>query len=265
MLAFGTALAANLVLGSLEISEPWAAGFGAALAVAAAVPLARCCARRSPSAARSPRCRGYVVALGADPSLVALSPFGPTQTLASRALQPAFGVARRARARGGGDAAEGAGVARGGARRRPGAVLAGASRFGADGGGTIALAVAFATLALVATERTRAGSRRGSRRSRPWWCCSPSMPAQADRVTSPALPAAAREGVAAALGERAALSWARATDRLWVAALVTARVLVLVLLVAPPAQRLPRAALGSPWQRLLDRGSRSSSTTPRSR
>jgi hypothetical protein len=249
VLAFGTALAANLVLGSLEISEPWAAGFGAALAVAAAVPLAR--VLRSPLAfggALAAVLAGYVVVLGADPLLVALSPLGPTQNsrffglsnlLSALLVVPALVAAATLRKALGWPAAVLVAALA--------LVLAGVSRFGADGGGTITLAVAFATLALVSSERTRAGLAAG-------------FAAVAAVVALLALDAGTggsshvtraagggSESVAAALGERAALSWARATDRLWVAALVAAGVLVLVLLVVSLLRSgLPRAALALP-------------------
>ena len=81
VLAFATALAANLVLGAAGITDPWTASLLIGAAVAAGAPiLAR--------AARSRTATGivfaaviaaYAVAMALDATTVALSPLGPTQ------------------------------------------------------------------------------------------------------------------------------------------------------------------------------------------
>jgi hypothetical protein len=249
VLAFGTVLAANLALGALAVSEAWAAGLGTALAVAAAVPLAHLL--RSPLAlgsALAALIAGYLVAMAADPALVALSPLGPTQNsrffglsnlLSALLLLPALvATASLGRALG-----------------RPAALLVaalalavtGVSRLGADGGGTVTLAVGFATLALIASERGRAGLAAAVAAAA---AVVALLAVDAGTGGSSHVTRAAGTGsggVAAALGERAALSWARATDRPWVAALVAGGAVLLALLAARLVRSgLPRAALALP-------------------
>jgi len=249
VLAFGTVLVANLVLGALAVSAPWATGLGMALAVAAAPALAH--ALRSPLAAGGALAAvlaGYLAALAADPSLVALSPLGPTQNsrfyglsnlLSALLLVPALVAA----------------ASLGRALGRPAAglvaslalALAGISRFGADGGGAITLAVAFATLAMLSADRRRAGLAAGvaTASAVAVLLALDAATGGSSHVTRAA--GGGSGGVADALGERAVLSWERATDRPWAGALVAAGTLLLVVMAARLLRSgLPRTVLGLP-------------------
>ncbi len=157
-LAYATALTANLVLGATETSNTWIVLLSIALAVAAAVPLAR--------VVRGPTRLGlalaavlvlYLVAFLVDSSWIAYSPWGPPQNgrfygvsnlLETMLLVPALAGATLLVRRFGPLAFAGVALLA--------FVLVAGSRFGADGGGALVLAAGYAVLgALLAGLRGR--------------------------------------------------------------------------------------------------------------
>jgi hypothetical protein len=149
LLGFGAVLAANLLLGVTEVSSFWPtqivialAGLsGLALEIVLTSELAIGLFLAGVVAA-------YLVVLGVDASAVALSPFGPTQNarfygisnlLETMLLVPALGGAYYLQRRLGWLAFAAVAVLT--------FATVAANRFGADGGGAIVLAVAFACLA----------------------------------------------------------------------------------------------------------------------
>jgi hypothetical protein len=159
LLAFATALTANLVLGVAETATLWIVVVVMVAALAAAVPLAR--VLRSAVAvglALAAVLVLYLVAFALDGSWVAYSPWGPPQNgrfygvsnlLETMLLVPALaGAALVARRFGAVAFAAVAAVA---------FVAVAGSRFGADGGGALVLAAGYAILAaLLAGLRGRA-------------------------------------------------------------------------------------------------------------
>jgi hypothetical protein len=149
VLAYGSGLAANLVLGELGASTSWVVLVSMGLAMAAGAPLLALVLRSREAVALAfvLVLAGYVLALGLDASAVALSPFGPSQTgrfygvsnlLETMLLVPAFLGAAWANERFG--LAGFLGVA-----LLAFTAVAG-NRFGADGGGAIVLGLGYAVL-----------------------------------------------------------------------------------------------------------------------
>jgi hypothetical protein len=236
LLAFPAALAANLLLGVTGISAPWlvllvlavAVAFGApALATLAQSPLAVALVLAAVMV-------GFLVALGLDGDAVSLSPLGPTQNsrfyglsnlLAAMLLVPALA---------------GSGLLRMTVGWVP-ALLLGAvslvtiagSRFGADGGTGIVLCVAFAVLAVELSEARRRAVLGAIALAAAAGTAVIAIDAASS--TSSHLTDAVGGGpgsFAGDLRDRIVLSWERATDDWYLAALVVAGALLLLLLVA---------------------------------
>jgi hypothetical protein len=234
VIAFGAVLTASLALGVAGISTRWAVVTVLVLAVLCLAPLLAFAAR-SPEAVAVvgvAAIAGYFAAFAADGRWIALSPLGPTQNarfyglsnlLETFMLVPAFfGAALLARRRSGLFAAV--------------AVLAvvtvAGSRFGADGGGAIVLAAGYAALAaLLARSRRRAllSTALG-------FAIGVGLVFLLDELTgaSSHVTRTIRGGpddLAEAFWDRITLSWARATDRVSTALIVTISVVALALLV----------------------------------
>jgi hypothetical protein len=234
VLAFATVLTASLALGVAGISTRWAVVAVLALAVLCLAPLLAFAAR-SPEAVAVvcvAAIAAYTAAFAADGRWIALSPLGPTQNarfyglsnlLETFLLVPAFvGAAVLARRRSGLFAAV--------------AVLAvltvAGSRFGADGGGAVVLAAGYAALsALLARSRrvallaTAAAAAIGI-----------ALVFLLDELTgaSSHVTRTIRGGpddLAEAFWDRITLSWARATDRISTALIISIAAVALVLLV----------------------------------
>lgn len=148
---FGTALAANLLLGAAGISEPWVAIAVIGFSVGVGAPLLE---RAVPRGAATGLVLAvvllaYLVALGVKGDAVSLSPLGPTQNsrffgvsnlLETLLLVPALAGAALLTKRLGPTAFAGVAAI---------SLLAVAGdRFGADGGGAIVLGIGFAVLAV---------------------------------------------------------------------------------------------------------------------
>jgi hypothetical protein len=212
VLAFAAGLVANLLLGALGITVLWAVLLVFAVAVVASVPLERMLASGIALAtALTVPVVLYLVCLAATPDWITFSPLGPTQNarfygltniLAALVLVPALAAANALRRPVGFALVAGLAI-----------VTVGGTRFGADGGGAMMLAVGYAVLAV-----GLAGAHR--------------------RILAVALPAAAAlvlatvgidaatgatshvthalgggpGGLAADLADRVSLSWHRATD-----------------------------------------------------
>jgi hypothetical protein len=236
LLAFSTALAANLVLGAAGVSARWlvllvlaaAVGLGApALAGLVESPLAVALVLAAVMI-------GSLVTLGLDGDAVSLSPLGPTQNsrfyglsnlLAAMLLVPALA---------------GSGLLRLTVGWVP-ALLFGAvslvtiagSRFGADGGTGIVLCVAFAVLAVELGEARRRTVAAAIALAAAAGAAVIAIDAASG--TSSHLTDAVGGGpgsFAGDLRDRIVLSWERATDDWYLAALVIAGALLLLALVA---------------------------------
>ncbi len=235
VLGFAAALGANLVLGATGISTPWIVLLVLGVAVGLVAPALA-------ALAESPLVvglllalvvAGYLVALGVDGPSVSLSPLGPTQNsrfyglsnlLSAMLLVPSLA---------------GAGLLRLTAGWAP-AILLGAvslvaiagSRFGADGGTGIVLCVAFAVLAVELSE----ARRRAVVAAVIVAAAAGAVVIGLDAATgaSSHLTDAIGGGpgsFAADLGDRVVLSWERATETWYLAALVAAAAILLVVLV----------------------------------
>jgi hypothetical protein len=239
VLAVATAAATNLLLGFAGISEPWQSTTLLGLGALAAFPLER--------ALRSPRALGlalvgvvaaYLLAMGLDASSVALSPLGPTQNgryyglsnaLETLLLIPALaGAALLGRRHGWPAFAAAALVA---------LVAVAGSRFGADGGGAIVLAVGFAVLGVALA----GGGRRAILVAAGGAAAAVAL-VVADALIGPSthVGASLRGGpdqVARDLRDRVELSWARATDKWTVAVIVAVSLTALAVLVARSVRR----------------------------
>jgi hypothetical protein len=256
LLGFATGLAANLVLGVAGVSEPWVVLVVIGLAVAVGAPLLALALRSGVAvgAALAAVLAAYLLVLGLDGPSVALSPFGPTQNarfygisnlLGTFFLVPAIaGAALLARRFGPAGFAFVAVIA---------LLLVAGSRFGADGGGAIVLAVGFAVLAvLLARARPRVIALAGAA----------SLALVAAFVAVDAATGGSSHvtrafedgpaGLASDLAERVELSVARLADNAFVAMLVAAGVALLVFLVArtlrseaPLPARAPALALAA--------------------
>jgi hypothetical protein len=234
VLAFATALTASLALGVAGISTRWAVVAVLALAVLCLAPLLAFAAR-SPEAVAVvcvAAIAGYLAAFAVDGRWIALSPLGPTQNarfyglsnlLETFLLVPAFvGAAVLARRRSGLFAAV--------------AVLAlvtvAGSRFGADGGGAVVLAAGYAALsALLARSR-----RLALLATAVAGAIGVALVFLLDELTgaSSHVTQTIRGGpddLAEAFWDRISLSWARATDRVSTALIISIAVVALILLV----------------------------------
>jgi hypothetical protein len=249
VLAFPSALVANLILGAAGISDEVAVGAVFVLATACAAPLlARVLRSRAAIAlACATAVAGYLVAFAVDGTWLALSPLGPTQNarfyglsnlLETFLLVPALvGAALLARRHW----SLFAGLA------AVSLVAVAGSRFGADGGGAVVLAAGFAALAVAladARRRVLVLVVAGAIAAVAGLLLIDELSGASSHVTR-----TVRGGpseVADALRDRVVLSWERATDRLITAAIVGVSLLALALLVVRLVGRGPgsyRAAL----------------------
>jgi hypothetical protein len=238
VLAFGTAAAANLVLGLAGVSEPWLTVPALALGTLAAISLAR--TLRTPIAlglVLAGVLAAYLVAMGLDAPSVALSPLGPTQNarfyglsnlLETLLLVPSLAAAALLARRYG----------------APGFVAAAAlalvtvagSHFGADGGGAIVLAVGFAVLGV-----TQAGGGRRALALGLAGAAAAVTLLAADALIGPAthVGESLRGGPDELTGDfadRVELSWERATAGWGVGLAIGAALVVLAVLVARSAR-----------------------------
>jgi hypothetical protein len=240
VLGFVTALAGNLFLGIVGVSDPPLVVAVLALATLAALPLARFLACPLALAAA---CVGvvaaYGVAMALDATWVALSPLGPTQNsrfyglsnlLTTLLLVPSLAAASLLFRRFGWWAFTAV------------AVLAlsvvASSRLGADGGGALALVAGYCALAaalLPRGRRLRAGALAFAGAAVAVAAAVAAGPATHVTETIGDGPGA----LVAELGERVRLSWLRATERWGIALAVGASIVALVVLVA----RGPRTPL----------------------
>jgi hypothetical protein len=235
VLAFGTTLAANLVLGAAAVSTPWLVVLVLGLAAGGAPLLALAVrSRLAVAAVLAVVIGGYLVALSLDQASVALSPLGPTQNsrffglsnlLSAWLLVPALASAALFRL-------ELGWLAAGAVAGMTLATIAG-SRFGADGGTAIVLVVAYGVLAVELAE---------ARRRLVVAAASLAAAAVAALVAIDAATGASSHltdavvggpgGLAAELRDRIVLAYERATEHWWLTALVAAAATVLVLLAA---------------------------------
>jgi hypothetical protein len=234
VLAFATALAASLALGVAGISTRWVVVGVLALAVLCLAPLLAFAAR-SPEAVAVvcvAAIAAYLAAFAADGRWIALSPLGPTQNarfyglsnlLETFMLVPAFvGAAVLARRRSGLFAAV--------------AVLAlvtvAGSRFGADGGGAVVLAAGYAALSALLARSRRVALLATAVAT----AIGIALVFLLDELTgaSSHVTRTIRGGpddLAEAFWDRITLSWARATDRVSTALIISIAAVALVLLV----------------------------------
>jgi hypothetical protein len=235
LLGFGAALLANLALGLAEVSSFWPTLAVIGLAAAAGGPLLALVLRSDLAVGLflAGIVAAYLVALGVDRSAVALSPFGPSQNsrfyglsnfLETMLLVPALGGAVFLWRRLGWPAFAAIALLS--------FVAVAGNRFGADGGGAIVLAVAFALLAILLA---------GLRGRRLLVAAGTAVAVAAgllvlDAVTGPeshvsrALDSGP-SGIAADLRDRVELSWDRIAQQAGIAAVVAVCLPVLVLLV----------------------------------
>jgi hypothetical protein len=235
LLGFGAALLANLALGLAEVSSFWPTLAVIGLAAAAGGPLLALVLRSDFPVGLflAGIVAAYLVALGVDGSAVALSPFGPSQNsrfyglsnfLETMLLVPALGGAVFLWRRLGWPAFAAIALLS--------FVAVAGNRFGADGGGAIVLAVAFALLAILLA---------GLRGRRLLVAAGTAVAVAAgllvlDAVTGPeshvsrALDSGP-SGIAADLRDRVELSWDRIAQQAGIAAVVAVCLPVLVLLV----------------------------------
>jgi hypothetical protein len=235
LLGFGAALLANLALGLAEVSSFWPTLAVIGLAAAAGGPLLALVLRSDLAVGLflAGIVAAYLVALGVDGSAVALSPFGPSQNsrfyglsnfLETMLLVPALGGAVFLWRRLGWPAFAAIALLS--------FVAVAGNRFGADGGGAIVLAVAFALLAILLA---------GLRGRRLLVAAGTAVAVAAgllvlDAVTGPeshvsrALDSGP-SGIAADLRDRVELSWDRIAQQAGIAAVVAVCLPVLVLLV----------------------------------
>jgi hypothetical protein len=235
LLGFGAALLANLALGLAEVSSFWPTLAVIGLAAAAGGPLLALVLRSDFAVGLflAGIVAAYLVALGVDRSAVALSPFGPSQNsrfyglsnfLETMLLVPALGGAVFLWRRLGWPAFAAIALLS--------FVAVAGNRFGADGGGAIVLAVAFALLAILLA---------GLRGRRLLVAAGTAVAVAAgllvlDAVTGPeshvsrALDSGP-SGIAADLRDRVELSWDRIAQQAGIAAVVAVCLPVLVLLV----------------------------------
>ena len=234
--AVAAVLLANLALGIAGVSALWPVLLVIALAAAVGGPLlARAWSTPlSLGLGLAATIAAYLLVLGVDGSSVALSPFGPTQNarfyglsnlLETLLLLPALAAGALLGARFGWLAF--------GAVALLSFVTVAGNRFGADGGGAIVLAAGFAVLGVLLADvrrRALAVAFAGAVALALGLLAADAATGSESHVTR-----ALRDGPAGwadDLGERISLSWARATQDWYVAALLALLVLALALLVA---------------------------------
>jgi hypothetical protein len=234
VLAFPGALSANLVLGAAGISDSFPVVAVFALSVASAAPLAAF-VLRSPGAVGL-ACAGtlaaYLVAFALDGRWVALSPLGPTQNarfyglsnlLETFLLVPAFvGAVLLGRRHW---------VLFAGVAVLSFVVVAG-SRFGADGGGAVVLAAAYALLAVAlarARGRVLVVSAAGAAALVGLLFILDEATGAPSHVTRTIR--GGPDDLAGGLRDRVTLSWERTTDKASTALVVCVSIVVLALLV----------------------------------
>jgi hypothetical protein len=241
VLAFATLLAANLGLGAAGVATHWVILLVSGASVAVAAPLLAGLLRPPLAAglALVSVVAGYFAAILIDGDWVALSPLGPEQTSRfyglsnlpeSLLLVPALaGAALLARRFGAAALAVVAALA---------FVTVAGSRFGADGGGALVLAVGYAVLA--------AGLARAPRRA--LVVAVPAALAVAVALVAVDAATGASSHVTRALGggpgqvgsdigERLVLSWDRATSSWGIGVAVAAAILGLVVVTARGLRR----------------------------
>jgi hypothetical protein len=253
---FGTALVANLLLGSAGISEPWVAIAVIGFSVAVGAPLLE---RRVPRGAATGLVLAvvplaYLVALGVAGEAVSLSPLGPTQNsrffgvsnlLETLLLVPALaGAALLSRRLG---PAAFAGVA------AITLLAVAGDRFGADGGGAIVLGIGFAVLAV----ELAGGGRRSLAIGLATAAVLVAILAAIDAATggSSHLARSVRDGPADLAGDfkdRIVLSFERATVAWYVTLVIVLALLILLALFvrllrsdASPGERAVPVALAA--------------------
>jgi hypothetical protein len=234
--AIAAVLLANLALGVAGVSEAWAVLLVIGLAAALGGPLLALTWSTPPllGLGLALTIGAYAVALGLDGSVVALSPFGPTQNarfyglsnlLETMLLVPAFAGAALLAARFGWPAFGGVALLT--------FVTVVGNRFGADGGGAVVLAIGFAVLGVLLSEAWRRAlvfALAGAVALAVGLLVLDAATGSESHVTE-----ALRGGpgeLAGDLGERVSLSAARATQEWYVTLLLSFLFLALVLLVA---------------------------------
>jgi hypothetical protein len=234
VLAFPSALAANLALGAAGISDELAVAAVFGLATACAAPLSALVIRSPTAIALA--CTGsvaaYLIAFAVDGRWLALSPLGPTQNarfyglsnlLETFLLVPALvGAALLGRRHWSLFAAVAA----------LSFVVVAGSRFGADGGGAVVLAAGYAVLAVALAKarwRTLVLAAAGAVAAVTALLVVDELTGASSHVTR-----TVRGGpvdIADALGDRVVLSWERATDRVLTALIVSLALVALALLL----------------------------------
>ena len=238
LLAFGSLLLANLMLGIAGVSTPWIVLVSVALAVGAVAPLLALLLRTrlALGLALAAVVAAYFVALAFDPTWVALSPLGPTQNgrfhgisnlLETLLLLPVLAAAAFLRRRFGLPAfAVVAALA---------LVTVAGGRFGADGGGAIVLAVSLGTL-LVAVARPPLRVLAGGAAALVGLVLVDALAGPSTHVTRSF--ADGPQQVGSDVVDRLALSWERATAG-WTTGLVVALSLLAFALLAGRIRHLP--------------------------
>jgi hypothetical protein len=244
VLAFPSALAANLVLGAAGISESFAVVSIFGLSVACAAPLAAFALRSSLAVGLA--CAGvlaaYLVAFAVDERWVALSPFGPTQNarfyglsnlLETFLLVPAFvGAVLLGRRHWSLFAATAA----------LSFVVVVGTRFGADGGGAVVLGAGYAAFAVAVAEARRrvlVVTAVGAAA-----LVAALLALDASTGVSSHVTRTIRGGpddLAGAFRDRITLSWERTTDAALTGLIVSVSIVAFVLLVVRLVSLEPRA------------------------
>jgi hypothetical protein len=234
-------LAANLALGVGDVSAPWAVLLVLALAVAIGGPLLALAAGGSVGLGLvlAAVLAGYLLAFGLDGTTVALSPLGPSQNarfyglsnlLETMLLVPAFAAAALLAVRLGWAAFAAVAVLS--------FVVVAGNRFGADGGGAIVLAVGFAVLGVLlagARKRVLALAVTAALALGAALVGLDGATGSSSHVTR-ALERGPG-GLAADLRDRVVLSWERTTDTWFVALVIAALTIALVLLTLRTIRR----------------------------
>jgi hypothetical protein len=237
VLAFATALVANALLGAFGVTALWAVLLGFAAAVAIARPLDRALPSSSAFAAALVAPIGlYLACFAAASSWITFSPLGPTQNARFYGLTNLLSALVLVTALAAADAV-----------RRPigfalvaglAIVTVGGTRFGADGGGAIMLAVGFAVLAvgLAGTHRRALAVALPLAAALVLALVGIDAATGATSHVTRAL-GGGPGGLAGDLGDRVALSWERATDPPGLAIAIGACLAGIALLVVAAARR----------------------------
>jgi hypothetical protein len=237
VLAFATALLANLLLGIAGISGFWTVLAATAIATLAALPLARFVRTDfAVGAVLAATLAAYLAAFAIDQAWLALSPLGPTQNSRFYGLSNLLETVLLVPALVGAALLGWVGFAVVGALAL---VTVAGSRFGADGGGAIVLAAAFAVLGvgLAGAGRRALAAALGIAVALVLALVAiDALTGGSSHVTRSASGGPA--GIASDLGDRVALSLERATASWYTAVIVVAAVGAFAVLVA---RTLPRA------------------------